>query len=219
MNTNPNAVTILCYGDSNTWGQKPDLTGRYPANTRWTSVLQQGLGNDYYIIEEGISSRTTDLEYSRKPGRNGKTYLTPCIESHNPLDIVILMLGTNDFKMEFNRSAIEIAQAVGELVDDVKKYAWDKQKNTPKIIIISPIQINSAAPDFQKLYSKHYDEASAIKSQQLANELAKLASVKDCHFLDAATVSKAGVDGIHFDEQSHLALGNLILNYIKRLGY
>ena len=62
MNTNPNAINILCFGDSNTYGQKPDKTGRYEANVRWTGVLQQLLGDGYYVIEEGLGSRTTDAD-------------------------------------------------------------------------------------------------------------------------------------------------------------
>jgi lysophospholipase L1-like esterase len=71
MNTLPSAKTILCYGDSNTWGQTPEKSGRRPANIRWTGVLQAELGSEYYVIEEGLSSRTTDLDYAKKPGRNG----------------------------------------------------------------------------------------------------------------------------------------------------
>jgi len=68
MNTNPNAKTILCYGDSNTWGQKPDKSSRYLVDVRWTGLLQKTLGDSYYVIEEGLSSRTTDLDYNHKPG-------------------------------------------------------------------------------------------------------------------------------------------------------
>ena len=217
MNTKSNATTILCYGDSNTWGQKPDKTGRYLAEIRWTGVLQQSLGDDYYVIEEGLSSRTTDLEYSRKLGRNGKTYLTPCIGSHNPLDIVILMLGTNDLKIEFNRSASQIALATAGLIEDIKNTAWDKAKDVPQIIVVSPILIDSHTPDFSNFYSENYNEESARKSEQLANEVKKITIDMDCHFIDAASVSSAGSDGIHFNEASHLALGKLLANYIQRL--
>ena len=72
MNINPNAATILCYGDSNTYGQKPDKSGRYAADVRWTGRLQNALGGDYYVIEEGLSSRTTDLDYDPRSGKNGK---------------------------------------------------------------------------------------------------------------------------------------------------
>lgn len=219
MNTKPDAITILCYGDSNTWGQKPDKTGRYAADVRWTGVLQQSLGNNYYIIEEGLSSRTTDLDYSRKPGRNGKSYLIPCLASHNPIDLVVLMLGTNDLKIEFNRSASKIASAVDGLVDDIKGDAWNKQRSAPKIIILSPILIDSSAEDFNNFYSENYNEESASKSRQLAKELQIVADNSGAHFLDAAAVSHVGSDGIHFDEASHPALGRFLADYIKQMSF
>ena len=219
MNTKSDATTVLCYGDSNTWGQKPDKSGRYPADIRWTGTLQQSLGDSYYIIEEGLSSRTTDLEYLRKPGRNGKTYLTPCIASHNPLDLVIIMLGTNDLKIEFDRSTAQIATAISELIEDIKNNAWDKQKSIPKIVVVSPILIDDLAPDFKNFYSENYNDESALKSRQLASELMNIAKNSDCRFLDAATVSRAGTDGVHFDEVSHPALGTLIANYIKQIKF
>lgn len=215
MNTNSKATTVLCYGDSNTWGQKPDKTGRYPADIRWTGVLQRDLGIDeYYIIEEGLSSRTTDLEYSRKPGRNGKAYLMPCIGSHNPLDVVLIMLGTNDLKTEFNRSAADIAEAVSGLVDDVQALALNRHKSPTQVVIVSPILVDGQAPDFQKFYSDHYDDSSVVKSQMLAELLHQVAYRKNCHFVNAADVAHAGTDGIHFDEASHLALGKLLAEYI-----
>ena len=219
MNTKSDAITVLCYGDSNTWGQKPDKSGRYAANIRWTGILQKTLGNTYYIIEEGLSSRTTDLEYSRKPGRNGKSYLTPCIASHNPLDLIIVMLGTNDLKIEFDRSTAQIAAAVSGLVEDIKNNAWNKQKNTPEIIVVSPILIDEQAPDFKNFYSENYNEESALKSRQLAAEITNIAKIHNCHFLDAATISRAGSDGIHFDEASHPALGLAIADCVKQIKF
>lgn len=100
MNTTPHATTILCYGASNTYGQKPDRSGRYAANERWTGILQNALGSTFYIIEEGLNGRTTDLEHPNptKPNRNGLTYFKACLESHMPLSAIIVMLGTNDRK-------------------------------------------------------------------------------------------------------------------------
>lgn len=98
MNTNPKAIRILCYGDSNTWGQNPHTWERYASNERWTGRLQDLLGENFEIIEEGLCGRSTVLERENRPGGNGKPYLLPCVMSHNPIDIVILNLGTNDFK-------------------------------------------------------------------------------------------------------------------------
>lgn len=215
MNTRPNATTVLCYGDSNTWGQKPDKTGRYAADKRWTGILQNKLGEDYYIIEEGLSSRTTDLEYEKKPGRNGRTYLSPCVESHNPLDVVIIMLGTNDFKAVYNRTAKEVADALAKLVDDVKSLAYGKNNMALKIILVSPILIDSNAPRFAEFYTGSYDERSMHESEKLAAEVERIAKDGDCIFVDAASIAKPGEDGIHFSPDSGKPLAELLAQTIK----
>jgi lysophospholipase L1-like esterase len=104
--TNPAAHTVLCFGDSNTNGISGDDENyvRLPAAVRWTGRLQRLLGDGYYVIEEGLNGRTTDLDYANRPGCNGRTYFGPCLQSHHPLDVVVIMLGTNDLKAEFNRS-------------------------------------------------------------------------------------------------------------------
>ncbi|HEY1064283.1 MAG TPA: SGNH/GDSL hydrolase family protein [Candidatus Saccharimonadales bacterium] len=210
MNVNPSAIKVLCYGDSNTWGQKPDKTGRYAADVRWTGQLQKMLGDDYYVVEEGLGSRTTDLEYDRKPGRNGKTYLTPCVASHTPLDIVVIMLGTNDLKSEFGRTAEEIATAVGGLADDVRKYATTATGKSPHVIVMSPATINANAPTFAEFYTGYYDKSSMEESEKLASALQRLANTKECTFLDAAEVAEAGEDGLHLDEKSQARLAELV---------
>lgn len=219
MNTKSNAISVLCYGDSNTWGQKPDKSGRYPADVRWTGVLQKNLGDEHYIIEEGLNNRTTNLDYSKKPGRNGRTYLAPCIASHNPLDFVVIMLGTNDLKIEYDRTPSQIVTAINSLIEDIKNNAWNKQKRIPEIIIVSPILIDSQAPGIKDFSLGSYNEESALKSHQLADELANVTKENNCHFLNAATVSKAGEDGIHFDKVSHASLGLLIADCIKQIKF
>lgn len=210
MNTNPTAKTILCYGDSNTWGQRPDK-GRYAADVRWTGLLQRSLGQNYYVIEEGLSSRTTDLDYARKPGRNGKTYLAPCLDSHRPLDLVILMLGTNDFKIEFNRSATDIAEAVRSLVQIIQ------EKTAAKILLVSPILVDDTTTLFQKLYPDYYNHESVVKSQQLAAEIEKVANETGCVFADASQVAVPGEDGIHFSVEAHAGLGELVAKKVTEM--
>lgn len=218
MNINPAAKTVLCYGDSNTWGQAPDKTGkRRPVNVRWTGVLQEKLGSSYAVIEEGLSSRTTNIDYIKKPGRNGRTYLEPCLDSHAPLDFVILMLGTNDLKIEFNRSAAEIAQAVHELIEIIQRKTTQYNGKTAKIILVSPILVDGNAPRIKEWYAANYDDSSVTKSQQLAGALQKIAQETGCCFADAAQMAKAGDDGIHFDEASHRVLGDFLAQKIKKL--
>jgi lysophospholipase L1-like esterase len=216
MNTSPSAKTVLCFGDSNTWGQKPDKTGRYPANVRWTGILQDILGDSYYIIEEGLSSRTTDLEYSKKPGRNGRTYLDPCLDSHRPLGLVILMLGTNDLKIEFDRSAAQIAGAMRGLIELIQEKTKKDGKMVP-ILLVSPIHIVDTAPRFAEFYTGTYDHDSTLKSRQLAGEMKRVAKETNCEFFDASTVAEPGEDGIHFSETSHPALGRAIAEKIKEI--
>lgn len=218
MNTDPSAKTILCYGDSNTFGQRSDdvTKGRWPANIRWTGQLQQLLGEKYYLIEEGLSSRTTDLEYAAKPGRNGKTYLTPCLQSHHPIDLVVIMLGTNDLKIEFERRVDDIASAVSGLIDDVKQYAQAYGHNT-KIMLVSPIHICDESTDFLRLYAGKYSAESVQKSHLLAPLFEQVAQAQSCAFFDAARVAEPGEDGIHLSRESHQALAAALSAQIQNI--
>ena len=98
-------MNILCFGDSNTWGYKPDKTGRFDENTRWTALLQKKLGPEYHIIEEGLCGRTTVFQDELRESRRGLDMIGVTVEMHNPLDLVIIMLGTNDCKTRYGASA------------------------------------------------------------------------------------------------------------------
>ncbi len=100
---------VLCYGDSNTWGADPAGGGRFSRDERWPGVLQKSLGDEYHIIEEGLGGRTTVWEDPIEGHKNGKEYLIPCLATHAPLDLVIIMLGTNDLKKRFSVSAQDVA--------------------------------------------------------------------------------------------------------------
>ena len=214
MNTNPQARVVLCYGDSNVWGQNDDknFAGRYPSNVRWTGKLQELLGDDYYIIEEGLGGRTTNLEHYNpaKQSRNGLTYFIPCLISHSPLDMVVVMLGTNDFKIQYQRPVSEIANTLKLFINEVKA-------NTPnaKVLLVSPILVDDTAPKFTEYYDGIYDKGSAEKSRQLGKEIERVADETDSLFFDASTVARAGTDGIHFTEQSHPALAQALVGIVK----
>src|SRR3989344_6232248 len=138
MNTNSEAKRILCYGDSNTWGYMPAKATRYSIDQRWTGILQKSLGEEFEVIEEGTNSRTTDLDDPKHFGKNGAEYLIPCLESHFPLDFVVLMLGTNDLKERFNRNSERVARGIQKLLTIIKKTAEDEEEKLPKIILICP---------------------------------------------------------------------------------
>ena len=105
-------TTILCYGDSNTYGYNPVNGLRYPKDVRWTGVLQKLLGEQYAVIEEGCNGRTTVFEDIAEPWKAGLGYLKPCLNTHKPIDFVIMMLGSNDLKRMFHATAKEIADTL-----------------------------------------------------------------------------------------------------------
>lgn len=131
-------IRILCYGDSNTWGYVSGSNHqRYSENDRWTKLLQKSLGNKYEIIEEDLNSRTlfSDDDRPGKEGRNGFTYLKPCLDSHDKIDCIILMLGTNELKYAFNNSAKVIVTMIDKYVEFINNYKSQIDKSTPQIII------------------------------------------------------------------------------------
>lgn len=218
MNTNPAAATILCYGDSNTHGMKPDRKGRYAADERWPGILQQQLGDKYYVIEEGLGGRTTDLPHHNpaKSNRNGLDYFKACIDSHMPLDVIIVMLGTNDLKPIYNRSAADIAEALRKYPEYVKQYCQNGTTPMPRIILVSPPYIDDTQPE---LYSsmpteKNYDETSVQKLYELAAAIQKMAADENCEFFDVGPITKVGQDGVHIDLKSHAELGKKIAEII-----
>ena len=109
--------TIVCYGDSNTHGAHPVTGGRWPRDVRWPGVLAADVADLADVVEEGLSGRTTLWDDPFMDGRNGQPYLLPCLRSHAPVDLVVLMLGTNDLKTIFGRQAHEIALGAGTLAD------------------------------------------------------------------------------------------------------
>jgi lysophospholipase L1-like esterase len=212
MVPNPQAKRILCYGDSNTWGQSPIIKGeRFAADRRWTGIAQQRLGAGYTIIEEGLSSRTTDLDYAAKPGRNGRIYFQPCLESQNPLDMVVIMLGTNDYKVEFGpRAAAQVAAALAGYVQDIRAYAKDAAGNPPRVALVSPIYVDDSAPHFADWYTGRYDARSVGISHDIAAELQKTAEDTGSFFLDAALFAAPGADGVHMSLDGHRQFGEKI---------
>ena len=200
---------ILCFGDSNTWGYSPQDGSRFSPNVRWTGTLQKTLGADYNIIEEGLNGRTTFINEEgeeARPFRSGSDVFSMILESHRPLDLVTIMLGTNDLKLEFNLSVEEIAQGVKELCEMVlsSEYLID---NPPKLLLISPIHIGSTIqPDQEEFF-----EQAREKSYQFAEHYQRVAEELGIHFLDAAKiVSPSEGEGVHWDADQHIKFGKVL---------
>lgn len=211
--------TILCYGDSNTWGYIPSADhsqkARYARDKRWPGILQHKLGDDYYVVEEGLNSRTTNLDYASPPERNGKTYLPPCLYSHAPIDLVILALGGNDTKAYFNREAIDIKEGLADLVDTIQSSSYGPLLQAcPKILITTPAIPYPIIETFTDENGVLFLEGAVRKSEQLVALFAELAKEKGCDYLDLSGVRPSVIDGVHYDESGHAKVAELILNQI-----
>lgn len=213
MNTNATVYRILCFGDSNTWGKVSSSEGkRYPANIRWTGQLQVNLGGKYEIIEEGLNSRTTVLDDPLTgEGKNGKKYLIPCLETHNPIDMVILFLGSNDLKERFNLTPKKIALNIEELIKIIQKKAIDREGESSKIILISPPFVDETVQSTQKNY-----KGAEEKSKKLAPFYQKVAEKYGCSFVNIAKyVTPHKIDGCHLSKESHDKIAEVLTKKVQ----
>lgn len=195
---------ILCYGDSNTYGCNPDTYQRYPLMVRWPGRLQALLGGEYHIIEEGLGGRTTSFDDPFYNGRNGRKSLPITLHAHQPLDLVIIMLGTNDLKCLFSANAKTIALGAGKCVEEVNNYVWTDGYKRPKVLLISPITLGERVEEIDKCTT--FTKESYYKSLEFSKYYEREAKRTGAYFLDAANVCKAGSDDIHMDEKAHRAL-------------
>jgi lysophospholipase L1-like esterase len=210
--TAPGVSRVLCYGDSNTHGapaDDPDYV-RLPADRRWTGVLQGLLGPGFDVVEEGLSGRTTDRDYDDRPGCNGRHYFVPCLQSHQPLDVVVVMLGTNDLKSCFDRTAQEIATSLAGYVDDISANVTDRHARVPATVLVSPIWIDDTAPWYGPWTSAAFDTRGVRRSREVGGEISRVASARGVLYADAAQVARAGGDGLHLSLDSHAPLAELI---------
>jgi len=194
---------VLCYGDSNTWGSNPETGDRFGLDVRWPGVLARGLGDGFRVIEEGLPGRTTvrddPIEGAHK---NGQTYLRACLESHKPVDLVTVMLGTNDLKARFGASASDIAQGAASLAEMVLRSGCGPDGGAPLVLLIAPPPVGELT-EMAEMF-----EGSGEKSARFAGHYERFAEQYGCGFLDAgAVIASSDVDGIHLEAEEHRKLG------------
>jgi lysophospholipase L1-like esterase len=211
--------TVLCFGDSNTWGAKPmtsiDVIERFDRDERWPGVLGRVLGKEYEIIAEGLNGRTTVWEDPIEGYKKGSDYLIPCLDTHQPLDLVIIMLGTNDLKVRHSVTPQDIALSAGVLVGMVQRHPVQVAGgNIPKVLLIAPPPMHPDPPDFiAEMFAGGYQ-----KSLNFAKHFSRVANAYDCAFLDAREViSSSPVDGIHLGRGEHEKLGQAVVEITKKL--
>jgi lysophospholipase L1-like esterase len=204
--------TILCYGDSNTWGYNPVTMDRFSRNERWTGVLRQELRDGYEIIEEGLNGRTTVWDDPIEGYKNGKEYLIPCLESHKPIDLVIIMLGTNDLKVRFSVSAFDIANGAGVLVDIAQRSRTGANGGSPRALLMAPPPVGKLT-DFAEMF-----EGAEAKSRKLSQHYRRVSEEYGCEFLDTSEIIVSSeLDGVHFEPGEHQKLGKAVAVVVRQI--
>ena len=213
---------ILCFGDSNTWGYDPTATAtapmpvRHTLEVRWTGAMAADLGPGHRVIEEGQNGRTTVHEDPTAwASRNGRTYLPACLESHKPLDLVILMLGTNDLKTMFGLAPSEIASSVSMLLRIIAQSDVGPGGKAPKTLLVCPPAIGdlSRLPELATKLVGARD-----KSLHLPAYYSAVAKQHQASFVNAQEiVLPSPVDGIHLDAKEHRALGRALAGEVRKI--
>ncbi|MCX6855904.1 MAG: SGNH/GDSL hydrolase family protein [Verrucomicrobia bacterium] len=212
--------TILCFGDSNTWGFDPaSITSahpcRHPLDVRWTGRLATELGADFRVIEEGQNGRTTVHDDPLNVCRNGRDYLPACLESHKPIDIAVLMLGTNDLKSFYNLPPGEIANGAAILAKMILASDAGPRNQAPQLLLVCPPQIGdlSHLPDLEAKIPN-----GILRSQQFPRYYQAIAAALGCAYLNSQEIVQTSpVDGIHLDASEHTKLGSAIAVKIRQM--
>ena len=203
---------ILCYGDSNTYGLIPKEGGRYPWGIRWTSILNErlGLGN-YRVIEEGLCGRTTIFDDPLREGRCGIRMLPVILETHSPIDIVVVMLGTNDCKSIYGTTSDLIEKGIHKIISRIRACA-----EKSKILLISPIHLGNDV--WKNEYDPEFSCESITISKELASVYSKVCEKESIYFLAASSYAKpSNADQEHLDEEGHRLLAEAIFQKIKEI--
>jgi lysophospholipase L1-like esterase len=215
MTTKP---VILCFGDSNTHGTPPMVSindlARFAQHERWPGVVRIQLGEQAHIIEEGQPGRTTLYDDPTAGGeRNGMTALCISLESHRPIDYVVLMLGTNDLHTRFGLSAWVISLSIKKLIVKIQQMPCGPHNDVaPRILLVSP------PPVIEQGFAAQALIGAAAKSLEFAQHFEMIARETGVEFMDAGKIISADpLDGIHFSAESHRVLGAAIATKLTHM--
>jgi lysophospholipase L1-like esterase len=200
--------TVLCFGDSNTYGSIPGVAGgRYDRDIRWPGVLAAELGERWHVVEEGLPGRTTVFDDPIYPYRRGADYLPPCLASHAPLDVLVIFLGTNDLKTRLAAGPSDVAAGVGVLALTALASASGRDGTAPAVLLLGLPRLGpQLPPDFVGAHEK---------ANELPRYLAEQASVLGVGFLDLADVAAySAIDGFHLEPDGHAAIGHAVAQHL-----
>ena len=207
---------ILCFGDSNTWGYMV-TGGRFPEEVRWPTRLGALLGEDYAVAEEGFNGRTCVFDDPIEGGyKSGLSYLPPCVMTHSPLDLVILMLGTNDLKKRFGMTAFTIGEGVTALIKAVRAYGMTPEGVPPRILILCPPPVLDNVMETR--HAPIFGEDAPKISRELPSELRRVAKLMRCEFLDAGAYAQVSpADAVHMTREGHLRLADAVCEKVREI--
>ena len=213
---------IVCLGDSNTHGYCADPNDcadggiRFNENERWTRRLQTLLGEEYLVVEEGLSGRTTCFDDPLHEGLSALQYITPCLKSHEFVELLIIMLGTNDVKDRFGVNACCVGYAMARLVKKaIATECWGDKK--PNILVIAPPHIGEQMPNTE--IGPSMGDYCVEKSRQLAKYYKEQCDLIGCHFLDAQELGCEfnQVDFMHLTRKGHATLADALAKVVPEL--
>lgn len=203
---------ILCFGDSNTYGLIPESGGRYPWGIRWTSLLNNKLGiEEYHVIEEGLCGRTTIFDDHLRDNRNGLKLISSVLETNGPVDVVIVMLGTNDCKTVYGATAEVIGRGITRIIEQIHSYSKDS-----KILLISPIHLGENV--WESEYDPEFSPDSVKVSKGLADVYKRVSEKENTFFLDASVFAEpSGEDREHLNEEGHGLLAEAVYRKVREI--
>lgn len=204
------ARTIVCYGDSNTWGAIPRSDDRYPRSVRWTGVVQTLLGDNYEVVSEGLCGRTLVAENPKMKHRTGITHLQAILESADPVELVIIMLGTNDVKTGYDLSPDIISSHLEQTIQFIQGEIADMA--IPDVLVICPPSV--VIPSDGKLDERMIEGPAKFKL--LPDLFRTVANKYGCGYINAGEhISSSLIDGYHWDADAHTKIAGLIAAYIR----
>ncbi len=206
---------ILCFGDSLTWGFMAGTWTRHAFEDRWPNVLAAGLQAKARVIEEGMNGRTTAYDDPTDAAElNGAKALPIMLKSHEPLDLVIIMLGTNDLKFAQRCRAFDAALGMGRLIEIVQHYPFNDNYAPPQLLIMSPPALVATSDAwFDELWGHAISE-----SKKFPDHYRRIAEECGVHFFDAGAVAKADPsDGGHLDAANTRAIGQALAPVVKKI--
>lgn len=208
--------TLLTYGDSNTFGTEPfdnpARMRRFGPDARWPRLLAEAL-DGWDVVEEGLPGRTTCHDDPVMGAHmNGETGLRIALQSHGPLDGLVIMLGSNDFKTRFAPSPDRIVAGIAGLLDIALSYDIQIRHRTFPVLVVCPPNVVETGP-----LKGEFIGAEAM-APQLAQPLAAYCTARGVSFFDAnSVIATSPLDGVHFDADAHGALAKALVAPVMAL--